>query len=66
MDNPTPTTHTKEGFAFTIISMICAIISRITMEDAKAWISVIAGVMAIISAGMAIRYYHFATKKVRQ
>jgi hypothetical protein len=66
MENPTSGTHTTQGLALTIISTVLAIFSRITLEEAHDAISIIAGLTAIVSAGMAIRYYHFATKKVRQ
>jgi purine-cytosine permease-like protein len=47
-------------------SVVCWIISFITMNDVQPFITFIAGCLAIISAVFAIRYYHYATKEKKE
>jgi uncharacterized membrane protein HdeD (DUF308 family) len=49
----------------TIISLIFGAFTMITVKDVQAWISITAGIIAIVSGVFAIRYYHFSTKKLK-
>ena len=54
--------HTVGKF-YTFISILSAFIS---VSEVLEWMKIIGSVIAIISGIMAIRYYHFATKKIKK
>lgn len=53
-----------------LLGKICTILSissaTISFSDAYEVVKLIGAIIAIISGGMAIRYYHHATKKLKQ
>lgn len=56
------TPHSNQADIGTAISLLSAIVSISTVQPI---ITLIAGLIAIISGVMAIRYYYNATKKVK-
>lgn len=63
MEHPSYDNNHAVGRICTIISIFSATIS---MTEVLEWMKVIGSVIAIVSGIMAIRYYHFATKKIKQ
>lgn len=54
------------AFISAAISFTCGIISWISMLQLQPYISAIAGMLGIVSAVFAIRYYYYATKEKKQ
>jgi hypothetical protein len=65
MDNH-PNPQSATGFAYSVLSIMAAVFARVTLDDAKAWTSFFASLIALASGVMAVRYYYYATKKVKQ
>jgi cytochrome c biogenesis protein CcdA len=58
-------THSNAGAGFTIISILCGVFASI-LHDIEVWVRIGAGTIAIFSGFMAIRYYYYATKKMKK
>lgn len=51
------------GF-YALLSIWSALMA-FTLKDVQTWLSIVASVGALVSAGFAVRYYYYSTKKIK-
>jgi len=48
------------------ISLLSALFAVFTLQNLQIYLTMTASLIAIVSGGFAIRYYYFATKKIKR
>ncbi len=54
------------GHRFAAVTILLQIVSKMDLGSLDVFLKPISTVLAILTACMAIRYYHYATKKAKQ
>lgn len=57
--------NVQNGHASLLISVITASIAWIDVKDVDIWVKLITGVFTVVASTMAIRYYHYNTKQIK-
>jgi hypothetical protein len=62
----TPHQNPMTAFVSSCISMLSAFFAVITIQDVQPYFTLGASVIAILSGVFAVRYYYYATKKIKK